>query len=199
MPDTLPEGYTMSRFLPPDIKLLRQVNVDYLSETYTAEYYLHYLVKYPTLCHVVHYDDHRQGDKKAPDSAGIMSSLLGPFRASLDANERLAAYILGRCDYAPAPPNADRSIRVLYGHVSAVSVGPQHRRRHLATLLMDVFERECERLGCLYIDLFVRPSNATAVRMYQRRGYVIYRRIREYYGGDTAEDAFGIHPACSYP
>lgn len=44
------------------------------------------------------------------------------------------------------------------------------------------------------MDLFVRVSNETAISMYKRLGYVVYRRIIEYYSGDgvrSDEDAFG--------
>jgi N-terminal acetyltransferase B complex catalytic subunit len=42
---------------------------------------------------------------------------------------------------------------------------------------------------CYFVDLFVRCSNALAIGMYKKLGYVEYRRIREYYSGE--EDAFG--------
>ena len=41
------------------------------------------------------------------------------------------------------------------------------------------------------MDLFVRISNEVAVSMYKRLGYVVYRRVLEYYSGDPDEDAFG--------
>ena len=33
------------------------------------------------------------------------------------------------------------------------------------------------------MDLFVRASNSVAIRMYQRFGYVTYRRVLDYYSG----------------
>lgn len=39
------------------------------------------------------------------------------------------------------------------------------------------------------MDLFVRVSNETAYKMYSSFGYVVYRRIIDYYC--DAEDAFG--------
>jgi N-terminal acetyltransferase B complex catalytic subunit len=41
------------------------------------------------------------------------------------------------------------------------------------------------------VDLFVRVSNEVAVNMYKRLGYVVYRRVLDYYSGDPDEDAFG--------
>lgn len=41
------------------------------------------------------------------------------------------------------------------------------------------------------MDLFVRVSNAVAISMYKSLGYVVYRRIIDYYSGEKEEDAFG--------
>lgn len=44
------------------------------------------------------------------------------------------------------------------------------------------------------VDLFVRKSNESAVQLYESLGYVIYRRVIEYYGGgpnEPDEDAYG--------
>lgn len=48
-----------------------------------------------------------------------------------------------------------------------------------------------DRKQCFFVDLFVRVSNQVAVDMYTRLGYVVYRRVLEYYSGDDDEDAFG--------
>ena len=37
----------------------------------------------------------------------------------------------------------------------------------------------------------MRMSNKVAVDMYKQLGYVIYRRVLEYYSGDPDEDAYG--------
>ena len=44
------------------------------------------------------------------------------------------------------------------------------------------------------MDLFVRVGNETAIKMYNTLGYIIYRRITDYYSSDEGradEDAFG--------
>jgi N-terminal acetyltransferase B complex catalytic subunit len=54
------------------------------------------------------------------------------------------------------------------------------------------------RQDAYFVDLFVRVSNTTAIGMYERLGYVVYRRIIDYYSGDGTspdEDAFGV---CSF-
>ena len=45
------------------------------------------------------------------------------------------------------------------------------------------------RKRAYFVDLFVRVSNKVAIDMYEKLGYVVYRRVLEYYSGD--EDAFG--------
>ena len=47
------------------------------------------------------------------------------------------------------------------------------------------------RKDAFFVDLFVRMSNNVAVDMYKQLGYVIYRRVLEYYSGDPDEDAYG--------
>jgi N-terminal acetyltransferase B complex catalytic subunit len=46
-------------------------------------------------------------------------------------------------------------------------------------------------LACSYngyfVDLFVRVSNAVAVRLYYALGYTVYRRVLSYYGGNKHE------------
>ena len=49
----------------------------------------------------------------------------------------------------------------------------------------------CCRKCCFFVDLFVRVSNAVAVDMYRHLGYIVYRKVIDYYSGDVDEDAFG--------
>ena len=44
------------------------------------------------------------------------------------------------------------------------------------------------------MDLFVRVSNETAVNMYKRMGYSVYRKVIDYYSEPT-EDAFDMRKA----
>jgi hypothetical protein len=50
---SLDPKYLLRRFLPSDIRGLSGINVDYLSETYSFEYYLYYLIRFPTLCKII--------------------------------------------------------------------------------------------------------------------------------------------------
>ena len=61
----------------------------------------------------------------------------------------------------------------------------------LIFLLLINYEYCYCRKRCFFVDLFVRVSNAVAVDMYHRLGYIIYRKVLDYYSGDTDEDAYG--------
>ena len=83
-----------------------------------------------------------------------------------------------------------------HGHVTAVTVAPQFRRLGLARELMATLERvsDAEYKG-YFVDLFVRSSNILAIGMYERMGYVTYRRVLDYYQGE--EDALDMRKSLS--
>ena len=61
---------------------------------------------------------------------------------------------------------------------------------HLLELVSDEIYRG------FFVDLYVRCNNAVAIGMYEKLGYSVYRRVREYYGSvgpgkKDEEDAFG--------
>ncbi|BAM80811.1 similar to N-terminal acetyltransferase complex ARD1 subunit [Cyanidioschyzon merolae strain 10D] len=98
----------------------------------------------------------------------------------------LAAYILGK---------VEGSGRMLHGHISAVTVAPEYRRLGVARALLQFLEQVSEQhAGAFFIDLFVRVSNRTAVDMYQRLGYAIYRTVVGYYA--DSEDAYDMRKPC---
>lgn len=88
-------------------------------------------------------------------------------------------------------------------------MAPDFRRIGLANRLMDFLESVSEKMyvenACpvalsltfgayisyngYFVDLFVRVSNKTAIGMYKKLGYIVYRQVREYYSGE--EDAYG--------
>lgn len=84
-----------------------------------------------------------------------------------------------------------------HGHVTAVTVAPEYRRLGLAARLMSNLEEISEKKEAYFVDLFVRMSNNVAVDMYKQLGYVIYRRVLEYYSGDPDEDAYDMRKALS--
>ncbi|KAG2267470.1 hypothetical protein Bca52824_062025 [Brassica carinata] len=46
-----------------------------------------------------------------------------------------------------------------------------------------------------FVDLFVRASNTPAIKMYEKLGYIIYRRVLRYYSGE--EDGLDMRKALS--
>ncbi|RKP09444.1 acyl-CoA N-acyltransferase [Thamnocephalis sphaerospora] len=85
-----------------------------------------------------------------------------------------------------------------HGHVTAVTVAPEYRRVGLAGRLMDILEDISENVcDGYFVDLFVRVSNSAAIKMYEKFGYVVYRRVLEYYSGIDGpdEDAFDMRKA----
>ena len=83
----------------------------------------------------------------------------------------------------------DEDIRDWHGHVSAVTVAPQFRRQGLATALMDYLEDVTDKIhNAFFVDLFVRPSNKVAVKMYENLGYIVFRTVEGYYNDEDAYD-----------
>lgn len=94
----------------------------------------------------------------------------------------MMAYVIGKTEGAR---------HLWHGHVSAVTVAPEYRRLGLATKLMDLTETLSEdTYNCFFVDLFVRKSNSLAIAMYKQMGYVVFRTILNYYGGN--EDAYDM-------
>lgn len=100
-------------------------------------------------------------------------------------DQQCMGYILGK---------AEGEQEGWHGHVTAVTVAPESRRLGLARQLMDKLENITEETHDGYfVDLFVRKSNASAIAMYQKMGYVVYRRVIGYYTG--SEDALDMRKA----
>lgn len=103
-------------------------------------------------------------------------------------NGEMMAYIMGKIE-----GEGDN----LHGHVTALSVASVFRRINLAAKLMTELENVSERKQAYFVDLFVRQSNQVAVTMYERLGYSVYRRVLDYYSGESDEDAFDMRKALS--
>ncbi|TRY63666.1 hypothetical protein TCAL_00860 [Tigriopus californicus] len=101
---------------------------------------------------------------------------------------QLMGYIMGK-----AEGNGEN----WHGHVTAVTCAVSHRRLGLAGRLMAALEAISEKKRCYFVDLFVRVSNAAAIKMYTLLGYTVYRTVLQYYSGDTDEDAYDMRKALS--
>lgn len=71
-----------------------------------------------------------------------------------------------------------------HAHISAVTVDPNYRRVGLGSYLCDQLRIVVEPERPIYawfIDLFVKCSNKTAITLYEKLGYSVYRRVVGYY------------------
>jgi ribosomal-protein-alanine N-acetyltransferase len=72
------------------------------------------------------------------------------------------------------------------GHITTIGISPEHRRRRLASCLMDTIESGFQRRDVRIVRLEVRSSNASAQKLYASLGYAVTQRLPKYYsnGGD---------------
>lgn len=76
-----------------------------------------------------------------------------------------------------------------HAHISAVTVDPHYRRIGLGSDLCDILKviSETERpIHAWFIDLFVKCSNKSAITLYEKLGYSVFRRVVAYY--DSANE-----------
>ncbi len=105
---------------------------------------------------------------------------------------KIMGYVMGKSEARNNNPSD------WHGHVTAISVGEEHRRLGVAGKLMQFLEDVSERKKCYFVDLFVRVSNVVAVAMYKKMGYVVYRTMSDYYTGMSNEDAYDMRRALSW-
>ena len=74
------------------------------------------------------------------------------------------------------------------GYISNVAVRPDYRRRGVAEALLAALEARGRALMLSFLTLEVRESNAAAVKLYEKRGYRVAGRRKNYYEKPT-EDA----------
>ena len=74
------------------------------------------------------------------------------------------------------------------GYISNVAVSPEHRRRGIADLLLSYLHAEAEKLSLSFVSLEVRASNAPALSLYSKHGYIEEGRRKNYYS-KPREDA----------
>jgi N-terminal acetyltransferase B complex catalytic subunit len=107
------------------------------------------------------------------------------FQVEAHPSGNLMGYVMGK---------AEGEGELWHGHVTAVTVAPEFRRRGLGRKLMNSLESTSEHVfDAYFVDLFVRVSNSLAIGMYEAFGYSVYRRVLGYYSG--TEDAFDMRKA----
>ncbi|KAH9284105.1 N-alpha-acetyltransferase 20 [Echinococcus granulosus] len=174
-----------------DLLRFANVNLDPFTETYSSSYYMQYMSMWPEYMRVAE------------------SPILTVFASKADSvlGGRVMGYMIAKSEgYGEN----------WHGHVTALSVAPEYRRMGLASRLMLEFEDTSDRqvqlfhefncvwpVGfvekkCYFADLFVRASNELGHSVYTKLGYIIYRRVLNYYAGkDDGEDAFDMRKALS--
>lgn len=63
--------------------------------------------------------------------------------------------------------------------------GPAHRGRGVARALLDAAEAAAMERGCVSLRLEVRVDNDAAVKLYERRGYVVVGVTDDFYEDDS--------------
>ena len=107
------------------------------------------------------------------------------FRMAESASGKLVGYIMGKSE-------STRGVDEWHGHVTAVTVSPDYRKLGIGASLIQFLEDVSERKKCYFVDLYVRASNAIAVALYEKLGYVVYRRVLGYYSNPGQPDEDGL-------
>lgn len=147
--------YVFEPMMPEDILSLDIANLDDKSENFTFEYYLGYLL------------DHG-ADFFTVRSFGGAQSLQN---TCMIYSNPVLGYIFGMREFK------DR----MCFHLSALSIGPPLRMLGLGSYLMRLFEENGNIYRAWFTDLYVRMSNTRAVSFYRKNGFVVHRRVLEYY------------------
>ncbi|KAK0247989.1 N-alpha-acetyltransferase 20 [Friedmanniomyces endolithicus] len=159
---------------PMDLLKFNPCNLDHLTETYNIGFYLDYFTRWPNLCKVIE-----------------------------NENGQIEAYILGKVEASPFPAPIepyDPSLKIYqkkfsnylpwHAHITCLTVAPSARRLGHATKLSEALEQVGDEQDAWFVDLFVRVENEAAIKLYEKMGYSIYRRIIDYY--NDGSDAFDM-------
>lgn len=97
-----------------------------------------------------------------------------------------AGYIMCKSEYGFS--NFKRLGFVKKGHMVSIAVLPAFRKRGLGTVLVEEAIKGVAHRKCDEFYLEVRCSNAAAVGLYERLGFVVRQRLKVYYR--DGEDAY---------
>ncbi|KAK0982758.1 N-alpha-acetyltransferase 20 [Friedmanniomyces endolithicus] len=115
----------------------------------------------------------------------------------------LPTSVLGKVEASPFPAPIepyDPSLKIYqkkfssylpwHAHITCLTVAPSARRLGHATKLSEALEQVGDEQDAWFVDLFVRVENEAAIKLYEKMGYSIYRRITDYY--NDGSDAFDM-------
>ena len=74
------------------------------------------------------------------------------------------------------------------GHIMNLAIDPAFRRRGLGSFLLREGMQYLQELGADCVELEVRVSNDSAIRLYEKYGFRLEERFPDYYG--HGEDAY---------
>lgn len=155
---------TVRRVRPTDLLSLNLCNLDSYTENYDLNFYLTYLMKWPSL-----------------------------FQCVEEEGGKIVAYIMGKLETSP-PIQPVPNRLPWHGHITILTVSPPYRRLGYAKLLTSSLERSCNQSSAWFVDLYVRTSNKLAIDMYKNMGYSVFRTVVMYYSDDlngTSQDEGG--------
>ena len=108
------------------------------------------------------------------------------------AENPFALYILAEVPEAPKGESIMGYVGVWMiageGHITNVAVREKYRREGVGNVLLKVLEQHCRLAEITSLTLEVRPSNETAIRLYERNRFKIEGRRKNYYE-NNGEDA----------
>lgn len=80
------------------------------------------------------------------------------------------------------------SVQEGVAHLTTIGVAPEHRRRKLASLMVEHCESALRMRGISMFSLEVRVSNVNAQTLYRGLDFAVMQRLRNYYS--DGEDGF---------
>ena len=110
-----------------------------------------------------------EGIAYTPEEIALGLSQRGAFAWVAEIQERVVAFVLA---YQKKP---------LIGHIVTLDVHPDFRRQSIGCHLMDQAEQRLRERGAERIILEAGVQNDTALRFYEKRGYLRQRLLPHYY------------------
>ena len=110
-----------------------------------------------------------EGIAYTPEDIALALLQRGAFAFVAEAEERAVAFVLA---YQKKP---------LIGHIVTLDVHPDFQRQSIGYHLMERAEQRLRDRGAARIILEVGVANDTALRFYEKRGFLRQRRLPHYY------------------
>ncbi|KAL9110023.1 MAG: hypothetical protein Q9227_005362 [Pyrenula ochraceoflavens] len=171
---------------PTDLHRLNLCNLDPLTENYDLGFYLQYLMQWPSFFLAM-----EDEGKIVGYSRNVPAFYLHEHKAE-------TSVVMGKLETQPDAMRMSPHYTPWHGHITVLTVAPQHRRMGYAKKLTQALEQACNGQDAFFIDLYVRASNKLAIDMYKKMGYSVFRRVVDYYQDDPTgksnkgEDAFDM-------